>query len=311
MLNPNLSIIINGLGTYSPKKNLSNNDLTKIVDTSDEWIKSRTGICNRRVAAKDETTSEMAVKAAKKAIKNANLSKKDIDLLIVGTMTPDMIFPSTACLIQDRLKLNKIPSFDISAACSGFLYILEVASQMIRSGNYKNALIIGTEKLSNILDWQDRSTCVLFGDGAGAAILSSRQTSNSIGILSTELGANGKYSKLIYMPSGGSASPATYETIKKRKHFLQMDGRNVYKHAVKWMAKVSNKILKNHSISPGQLQCIIPHQANLRIIESLSKRLDIPIEKFIINLNQYGNTSSASIPLALNEALEKNRIHEY
>lgn len=301
------SIIFKGIGSYTPSRILNNNDLAKIVETSDDWIRTRTGIIERRIAGPNETTSNMAVEAAKKAIANAGIPKEEIDLLIVATMTPDLPFPSTACLVQAQLGLNPITAFDISAACSGFLYTLETATQMLRGGKYRNALIIGSEKISSILDWQDRTTCVLFGDGAGAVVLS-KTDKPGIGILETQLGSDGNFANLLYMPAGGCALPASSQSLEGRNHYLKMNGKELFKHAVRWMEQSSLKILAEHGLTIDQVDCVIPHQANTRIIEAISERLGIPMERFFININKYGNTSAASIPLAISEACEQGRI---
>jgi len=307
-LNDHTSIIIEGIGSYIPERVMTNNDLSKMVDTSEEWIRSRTGIRERRIAADNENCSQMASKAARLALKNASVEPGEIDLVIVGTMTPDMLFPSTACLVQAELGLNQVPCFDVEAACSGFLYILDIAHHMLRSGSYKKALVIGAEKLSSILDWEDRSTCVLFGDGAGAVVLS-RSTQPGIGVLDTLMGSDGKQADILCIPGGGSNVPASPASIDQRQHYLKMAGREVFKLAVKVMEQSSRDILNKHQIQPEQLGCIIPHQANLRIIELLSTRLKIPMEKFLVNVDRLGNTSAASIPLALDEALQTNRIN--
>lgn len=297
------SIVIQGIGAYKPEKILTNDDLAKLVDTNDDWIFSRTGIKERRIANKNETTSTMAVKAAKVALERAQINPKEIDLLIVATLSPDMPFPSTACLVQNALNLKNIMSFDLQAACSGFLYALEVASKIMLSGNYKNALIIGSEKMSGVLDWKDRSTCVLFGDGAGAAVLTKINTPN-LGIIDNILFADGSQAHLLCQPGGGSACPATVESIREGKHFVKMNGREVFKNAVRLMEQASTDILKRNHLSPQEIDLVIPHQANIRIIHALSSRLNIPMEKFFNNLSQFGNTSAASIPLALNDAYE-------
>ncbi len=301
------SIIFGGIGSYAPQKILSNQELAKIVDTSDEWIRSRTGIRERRIAQNGESCSDMGARAARAAIAQANLKPEDIDLLIVATMTPDMLFPSTACIIQTKLGLRNIPCFDVGAACSGFLYTLEIGCQMMKSGDYRNALIIGAEKLSSILDWQDRSTCVLFGDGAGAVVLTSVDRPG-IGILGTSLAANGADGKILNMPGGGSNEPATTKSVLERRHYLKMMGREVFKIAVRVMEQSALDLLVRHNIKPEEVDCIIPHQANMRIIELMSSRMGLPMEKFPINLDRYGNTSAASIPLALDEAYQEGRI---
>lgn len=301
------SIIIKGIGTYQPKKVLSNVDLAKMVDTSDEWIVTRTGIKERRIADKDETTSMMSLEAAKIALERSQVSANEIDLLIVATLSPDMIFPATACLVQCQLGLRTIPCFDIQAACSGFLYALEIASKMMLSGDYKNALIIGSEKMSSILNWHDRSTCVLFGDGAGAVVLSKVETPG-VGIIDSVLGSDGSQAQILCQPGGGSNCPATIESIAEGKHFLKMNGKEIFKYAVRLMEQASLNILEKNNLLPQDIDLVIPHQANIRIINALSSRLDIPIEKFVINLSYVGNTSAASIPLALHEAYEQGKL---
>ncbi|EDY81428.1 3-oxoacyl-(acyl-carrier-protein) synthase III [Verrucomicrobiia bacterium DG1235] len=287
---------------------LTNNDLSDIVDTSDEWIFTRTGIRERRIAGDDETASTMGAEAGKRAIENAGLNADDIDVIVVGTMTPDMPFPSTACLVQTKLGISNAISFDVEAACSGFLYIMEVASGLLQTGRYRNALVIGTEKLSSILDWQDRTTCVLFGDGAGAAVLSLGEEGCKSGILDFKLGSDGSKADVLLQPGGGCAIPASLASIENRQHFLKMRGREVFKLAVKVMGQAAVEILEQNGVEPDQLNCVIPHQANMRIIESLSSRLHIPIERFFLNLDKYGNTSAASIPIALDEAVRAGRL---
>lgn len=301
------SIILRGIGSYAPKKRLSNDDLAKIVDTSDEWIRTRTGIASRCIASQEEPPSEMAMQAAERAIENAGISKDEIDLLIVGTMTPDYPFPSTACYVQAKLGLRTIPAFDINAACSGFLYIVETAFHMLRSGNYRNALVIGTEKMSSTLDWQDRSTCVLFGDGAGAAVLS-KHDAEGVGILGSVLGADGCQTDLLHMPGGGAVQPITAENIDQRDHFLKMNGREVFKLAVRGMEQAILDLLAERGLTTDDVDRVIPHQANIRIIQALGKQLKLPLDKVFTNLDKYGNTSAASIPLALDEAFRAGRI---
>lgn len=301
------SVIIAGIGSYVPPRILTNDDLSHMVDTSDEWIRTRTGIRERRIADENEHTSDMGVKAARKAIEKAGLQLDDIDLVIVATITPDMPFPSTACLIQNKLGLRKVPCFDVEAACSGFLYIMDIASHMLRSGNYRHALIIGAEKLSSITDWKDRDTCVLFGDGAGAIVLSRSKTPD-VGVLGTLMAASGAESEMLYMPGGGSACPSTLDSVNDSQHYLKMAGKEVFKNAVRVMEQSAIEILKKYSIKPESLTCVISHQANIRIIESLSNRLKIPMEKFPMNLDRYGNTSAASIPLVLEEVCQNGGI---
>jgi 3-oxoacyl-[acyl-carrier-protein] synthase-3 len=301
------SIILRGLGSYAPAKRLSNDDLTHLVETSDEWIRSRTGIRERCVADANEQASDMGVEAARRALADAKLTPADVDLLIVGTMTPDLPFPATACLVQHKLGLRTVPAFDVGAACSGFLYILEIGTAMLRAGPYKRVLVVGTEKMSSTLDWQDRSTCVLFGDGAGAAVLT-RSEEPGVGVRDSILHADGADHRLIHMPGGGSACPATHASVEERKHFLKMNGKEVFKVAVREMEQVLLELLARHQLKPEQIACVVPHQANIRIIEAMSTRLKVPLERFVLNIDRYGNTSAASIPLALDEARTTGRI---
>lgn len=299
------SVTIKGTGSYTPEKALTNDDLSKMVDTSNEWIFSRSGIKERRIAADDETTSMMATDAAKIAIEDAGLKAADIDIVIVATITPDMPFPSTACLVQTALGIPNAIAMDIEAACSGFLYIMEVASGLLNSGRYKNALIIGAEKMSSILDWTDRTTCVLFGDGAGAAVLSLSDNDKQSRIIDFKLGADGAKSDVLSMPGRTCPVPASAPSA-----YLEMRGREVFKLAVKVMSQAAAEILEQNGLNADQLDCVIPHQANLRIVEALSTRLDISLERFFLNLDKYGNTSAASIPIALDEAARAGRIKQ-
>ena len=301
------SVVIKGMGAYAPKNVVTNEDLSQIVDTSDEWIRTRTGIGERHLADESETVSFMASEAAKEALENSGLSIEEIDLLIVATMTPDMLFPSTACLVQSKLGLKKVASFDIEAACSGFLYALEVGSSMLKAGAYKNALIIGSEKISGIVDWQDRTTCVLFGDGAGAAVLSKSEEPD-IGVLGALLRADGDAAHLLHMPGGGSNIPASSESLDDRQHFLKMNGKEIFKVAVRYMEQASLDLLESKGLTIEEIDCVIPHQANMRIIDSLGERLGVPKEKFVNNLVRYGNTSAASIPIALTEAVKLGKL---
>lgn len=302
------SVIIKGTGSYTPSKTLTNQDLAKLVDTSDEWIFSRTGIKERRIAQEHETASFMGAAAALKALDASGLSVSDIDVVLVATITPDMPFPATACLVQTKLGITNAICMDIEAACSGFLYVMEVASGLLQTGRYRNALVIGSEKLSSILDWEDRTTCVLFGDGAGAAVLALGEEGSPSGIIDFNLGADGANSDVLHMPGGGCAIPATAASLANRKHFLKMRGKEVFKLAVRVMEQAASEILAKNAVEPKTLTCVIPHQANIRIIESLSNRLQIPIERFFLNLDKYGNTSAASIPIALDEAVRAGRL---
>lgn len=299
--------IILGTGSYTPDKIITNDDMSKIVDTSDEWIATRTGIRQRRFAADDETTSDMAIQAANKAILSAGIEKNSIDCIIFATMTPDMPFPSSACLLQDKMGLPNVTAFDIQAACSGFIYALNLANTMILSKQYKTILIIGAEKLSSILDFKDRTTCVLFGDGASAAIVS-KSDNSGVGILHTDTGADGGTPELLHQPAGGSAIPPCIDSINNRLHFLKMNGKEIFKKAVRVMGQSCVKSLEACNLTAADIDLVIPHQANMRIIESLAKRLEIPLDKFHNNLDLYGNTSAASIGIALDEAIKANRI---
>ncbi|WAM30886.1 beta-ketoacyl-ACP synthase III [Caldicellulosiruptor naganoensis] len=293
-------------GRYVPDRVLTNYDLEKMVDTSDEWITQRTGIKERRIVDGTTSTTDLAVRAAKNAMDKAGILPDDIDLVIVATVTPEMFFPSTACLVQKELKLKNAFAFDISAACSGFIYAMAIATHFIQNGFCKNALVIGADALSRITNWSDRSTCVLFGDGAGAAILSS---SDEQGILGFELGSDGENGLLLYCHAFG-LSDVTYSQVKENPNFrkIYMEGNEVYKFAVKIMPYAVEEVLEKVGLSSSDIDVFIPHQANIRIIESAAKRLKIPMEKVFVNLHKYGNTSAASIPIALDEAVEEGRI---
>ena len=301
------SVTIQGLGIYTPARNVTNDDLSQVMATTDEWIRTRTGIAARRIAAEGECTSDLGVKAAQAAMADAGVGIEDIDLLIVATMSADMLFPSTACVVQGKLGFGQITAFDITAACSGFLYALETATRMLQSGAYRKALVIGAEKMSNILDWEDRATCVLFGDGAGACVLTRDDTPGQ-GVLECILRADGARPELLYMPAGGTAKPASKDTVEGREHFLKMNGKEIFKVAVRDMGKVALDVLAKAGVSPDEVACFIPHQANVRIIESMAQRMGVSMDKFLINIDRYGNTSAASIPIALYEARESGRI---
>ena len=294
-----------GVGEYLPKKILTNLDLEKMVDTSDEWITTRTGIKERRLAAKNETTSSLALKSAKEAIENANLKPDNIDLIVVATITPDMPFPSVATILQRELGIKEAACFDISAACAGFVYALSVAHQFVARGAYKNALVIGAEKLSSVTDWQDRNTCVLFGDGAGAAIVSEVKSG---GILATHLGSDGTKAGLLMIPAGGSQEPASHKTIDERAHYIKMQGNELFKLAVTIMAEAAQTALKKASLECKDIDLVIPHQANIRIILAMAKKLKLPPEKIYLNIEKYGNMSSASTATALCEAVKEGRV---
>jgi 3-oxoacyl-[acyl-carrier-protein] synthase-3 len=302
------SVIIAGVGSYAPTRIVTNEELSKTVDTTDEWIRTRSGIRERRIAAADETTSDMAVHAARSALADAKVTAADIDLLIIATATPDAPLPSTACYVQHKLGIpDHATCFDISAACSGFLYALEIAFGQLLTGRYTRALIIGAEKLSAVTDWTDRTTCVLFGDAAGAAVLH-KVEQNGIGILGSDLGADGEFADNLYISAGGSRRPADAKSVEERAHCIRMNGREVFKSAVRVMETVAREMLEQHHLTPDQINLVIPHQANIRIIESLAGSLKIPMERVYVNLDRFGNTSSASIPLALDEARRAGRI---
>jgi 3-oxoacyl-[acyl-carrier-protein] synthase-3 len=289
-----------------PEKVLSNDDLSKLVDTSDEWITTRTGIKERRVAAHDEQTSDMATKAALKAMEQAGISALDIDMILVATATPDMLFPATACFVQKKIGASKAACLDISAACAGFLFGVEIAQQFITSHTHDIVLVIGAEKLTSITNWTDRNTCVLFGDGAGAAILKHRGGTH--GVISTHIGSDGEYSDILFMPGGGSRCPITKENADLNLATIHMTGKEVYKQAVIAMISASHKVLEKAGLTIDDIACVIPHQANRRIIEAIADRLKIPIEKFYVNLDRYGNTSAAAVAIALDEANRTGRI---
>ncbi|MDI1337864.1 MAG: ketoacyl-ACP synthase III [Lacunisphaera sp.] len=302
------SVIIAGVGSYAPPRIVTNEELSKTVDTTDEWIRTRSGIRERRIAAPDQTTSDMAVEAAKAALTDAKLTAADIDLLIIATASPDAPLPSTACYVQHKLGVPAHATcFDIAAACSGFLYALEIAYGQLLTNRYKRALIIGSEKLSSVTDWTDRTTCVLFGDAAGAAVLH-KVDQPGIGILGSDLGADGEFADNLYISAGGSKRPADAQSVAERAHCIRMNGREVFKSAVRVMETVAREMMEQHHLTPDQINLVIPHQANIRIIEALAANLKVPMERVYVNLDRYGNTSSASIPLALDEARRSGRI---
>ncbi len=294
-----------GVGEYLPQKILTNADLEKIVETSDEWITTRTGIKERHLVEAGQAVSDLAFKAAEVALKNALLDSSDLELIVVATITPDMPFPSVSAILQNKLGAKKAACFDISAACAGFVYGLSVAGQFIASGTYKNALVIGAEVLSSITDWQDRNTCVLFGDGAGAAVLAEVKSG---GIISTYLGCDGSKADILNMPAGGSRNPATHETVDKRMHYLKMQGNELFKIAVNTMTRAAETVLKQAGLTFADVDLIIPHQANARIIMAVAKKLGIPEEKVYLNIERCGNMSSASTVTALCEAVQEGRV---
>jgi 3-oxoacyl-[acyl-carrier-protein] synthase-3 len=303
---PGKDIHIVGTGSYVPERVLTNHDLEQIVDTSDEWIVSRTGIRERRIAPPDLPSSGLAAEAAARALEDAGIRASELDQIIVGTVTGDRIFPSTACIVQDRLGASNAFGFDVSAACAGFLYGLSVGCCAITSGAARTVLVVGVESLSKIVDWTDRNTCVLFGDAAGAVVL--RSTGEPGGVLATKLHSDGALVHLLEMPAGGSLRPPSHETVNQRLHTIHMSGNDVFKHAVRAMESVAMEALDLAGRSASELDLLVPHQANYRIIDATARRLGLPMEKVFVNLDRYGNTSSASIPLALDEARRAGRI---
>jgi 3-oxoacyl-[acyl-carrier-protein] synthase III len=297
---------ITGVGSYVPEKILTNADLEKMVDTSDEWIITRTGIKERRMAAKDEFTSDMAAKAAQRAMKMAGVTASQIDLIIVATITPDRPFPATACYVQQKIGAKRAAAFDIEAACSGFIYGLEIGQQFIMSRTHDTVLVIGAEKLSAITDWKDRNTCVLFGDGAGAAVLQNREGSH--GLLTAALGADGGKADLLFMPGGGSRCPASKDSVDARLHYLHMSGKETFKNAVQAMCSAAQEVLRRCEVDITRIKCVIPHQANRRIIDAVGERLGATPEQMFVNVNRYGNTSAASAAIALDEAVSSGKI---
>lgn len=297
-----------GWGKYVPPRVLTNDDLTRMVDTSDDWIRARTGIAERHIADDGETTASMAIKAAQQALEVANLKPSQLDMIIVATTTPDYFFPATACLVQDALGAAYAAAFDLSAGCSGFVYGLDVATNIISSGAYRNVLLIGAETFSRITDWSDRDTCVLFGDGAGALVLQANGADG--GVLSSFLGADGSGGDLLCIPAGGSREPASHRTVAEGLHYLTMRGREVFRFAVRAMPSATRQVLEQAGLTTADLTLVIPHQANQRILESSAKALGLPPEMVFSNLERYGNTSAASIPIALCEAVEQGRIQQ-
>jgi 3-oxoacyl-[acyl-carrier-protein] synthase-3 len=298
-------------GSYMPEKVLTNEELSRMVETSDEWITTRTGIKERRIAAADEATSDMATKAAVKALENAGLTAADLDLIIVATVTPDMFFPSTACVVQKKLGAANAVCFDISAACSGFLYALQVARSFINGGSRRTALVIGAEKLSSLVNWQDRNTCVLFGDGAGAAILQRGDADDAARpgrLLGNTMGSDGNLADLLKVPGGGSAMPITAENAEARPNTIHMEGRETFKHAVTRMCQAAEQALAESGLQTSDVALVIPHQANARIITAIADKLGLPEERMFMNVQHYGNTSAATIPVALDEAARSGRI---
>lgn len=298
---------ITGWGMAVPEPILTNADLSRMVDTNDEWIREHSGIRERRIAREQEFPSTLAVQASIKALEIANLKPTDLDLIICSTSTPEYIFPATACIIQDQLGASRAGAFDLLAACTGFIYATNMAAQAIRSGSIKNALVIGTETLSRFVNWKDRNTCILFGDGAGAFVLQASETPG--GVLSSVLHSDGSGADLLTLAGGGSRYPASESTLHDGKHYIHMDGKAVYRFATRVMAQATTEALEAAGLTTADVRWIIPHQANLRIIESAARGLKLPMDRFIVNLDKYGNTSTASIPIAAVEAMQKKQIN--
>jgi 3-oxoacyl-[acyl-carrier-protein] synthase-3 len=303
---PKRTVSIIGTGSYVPERVLTNAELEKMVETSDEWITTRTGIKERRLAADGEHTSDLAAKAALNALENAGISAEEVDLIIVATVTPDMFFPSTACFVQSKIGAKRAACFDVSAACSGFLYAVEIAQQFITSHTYNTILVIGADKLSSIVDWNDRNTCVLFGDGAGAAVL--RHRGGGHGVIATHMGSNGDLADILYIPGGGCRFPITTANVNERLNTIKMNGKETYKQAVTAMLTAAHTVLEASGLRAEDLACIIPHQANLRIIEAIADRMGVPLERFMVNLDRFGNTSAAAVAIALDEASRTGRM---
>jgi len=297
-----------GTGSYLPEKILTNKDIEKLVDTTDEWIRARTGICERRVAAEDEDTSDLAVNAARNAMDMAGVTAEDIDYIVVGTITGDLPWPATACLVQDKLGAKNAVAFDVSAACSGFVFALDTAMAQIEAGRVKKALVIGAEVLTRAIDWQDRNTCVLFGDGAGAVVLEAQEGEN--GILSTHLHSDGSYWELLHQPGFATRHPVSEQGLQDRLQYLKMQGNEVFKVAVRSLAEVAKEALAANNLTGEQIDMMIPHQANMRILDATAKRLKLREDQVYVNVDRFGNTSGASIPIALDEANRKGLIKE-
>jgi len=306
-MEPTRTVSIIGTGSYVPEKVLTNHDLEKIVNTTDEWIHSRTGMRERHIAAADQATSDLAAEAAEKALADAGISADELDLLVVATLSPDMFFPSTACFVQEKIGAKNAFCYDLGAACSGFLYALDNAKNQIASGAVKTALVIGAEKMSTFIDWEDRSTCILFGDGAGAAVL--QAGGEGRGIMQSVMGSDGSLADLLWTPGGGSRNPASHEMIDQRQQYLKMQGRDVFKHAVVRMTEAVTQALDKNGVSSEDIKCFIPHQANIRIIDSIAKRLNI-VGRVYTNVEKYANTSSAALAIALDEAVKDGTIRQ-
>jgi len=298
---------VTGWGMALPEKILTNDDIAQMVDTNDEWIRSRTGIEERRIASDDETTASLATDAALKALEVANLRPYDVDLIIVSTSSPEHLFPATACLVQDEIGAIKAGAFDLSAACTGFIFALNMAAQSIMTGSINNALVIGSETLSRLVDWQDRDTCILFGDGAGAFVL--QVSDEPGGVLSAIMRSDGSGSDSLCVPAGGSRMPTTFDTVHNGLHYIRMNGREVFRFATRVMAQATREAVEASKLKLDDIHLVIPHQANKRIIEAAARGMDIPMERVAVNLNRYGNTSTASIPLAACESADQGKLN--
>lgn len=307
-MNLHLKARIIGTGSYLPEKILSNKDLEQMVETNDEWISSRTGIKERRIASQDEFPSDMGAKAAIQALQKASVKPEEIEMILVATMTPDYISPSTAVLIQHKIGAGNAVAMDIQAACSGFLYILSLAKAYIESGMYRKVLIVATEKMSAFIDYQDRGTCIIFGDGAGAAVVASEGAGLSVDALC--LGASGEMAELLLIPAGGARQPASHESVANRSHYIKMEGNTIFKHAVRLMTMSAKECLEKAGLTDKDLAWIVPHQANIRIIDAVAKNFDVPMEKVFKTISKYGNSSAAAIAIALDELLRSQKLQE-
>lgn len=295
-------------GSFAPKKILTNQDLEKIVDTSDEWIRSRTGMVERHICSENEAASDLAHQAAIAAIESSDVKYRDIDLIVTATISGDHPFPSTACIVQKKLGLKNIPAFDVSAGCTGFVYACDVARQYVENGLYSNVLVIGVDILTKITNWTDRNTCVLFGDASGATIVSRSKSTDISRIIDTKIDADGSMGEYLVQAAGGSRLPASHETVDAHQHTVYMEGNRIYKNAIKCMYASSDELLRRNNLTPADVDWVIPHQANLRIIEALAEKMKVPMSKVIVNIEKYGNTSSATIPVATDEAIRSKKI---
>ena len=310
MNNPNHRAVLTGTGAFLPAKTLTNDDLSRMVDTSDEWIYPRTGIRSRHIAAAAENVSDMAAAAGRQAIENAGAKPEEIDLLVLATITPDTPLPASSCLVQTKLGLVNATCFDIAAACSGFIYALDVARQYVLSGAARKVLVVGAEKMSAITDWTDRTTCILFGDGAGAVVVERSEGGTQNGILSTATGTDGSLAPLLSVEAGGSALPTSAETLAAKRGFVRMDGHTIFKYAVRNMAGIAAKAVADAGLKPSDIDWFVPHQANMRIIQAVAKTMDVPMERVVTNIETTGNTTAAAIPLALHEAVADGRVKD-